>query len=411
MAATFTKIICKFVIQILMSMIVFEEAYRLTVDAARPMGTEQISMNDAVGRVLAKSIVSDINMPPFDKTAVDGYACKRANLNNTLEVIEIIPAGFAPKHVVGVNQCAKIMTGAKMPEGADCVIMVEDTEDVDEKHIRFAKEKTANNICLLAEDVKEGTTILEAGNKIRPQDIAMMASVGHTTPTVFKKPRVAIISTGNELVEPDVKPGDSKIRNSNAYQLLAQTRRAGAQEEYLGIALDDKESLKSYIDKGINNYDVTILTGGVSMGDFDFVPIILKEAGIELLFKSIAVQPGKPTVFGKSSDGKYVFGLPGNPVSSFVQFELIVKPFLHHLMGNEYKPLQFNLPLAKDYSRKKFSRDKWEPANITADGKIELSSYHGSAHIHALSHSDVLIKIPRGVEKLKAGALVHVRQI
>jgi len=392
-------------------MIVFEEAYKITIEAANPLGIEQVEMMDSVGRVLAKEVVSDVDMPPFDKTAVDGYACKRENLSQILEVIEIIPAGFSPKKIIGTNQCSKIMTGAKIPEGCDCVIMVEHTEDVDENHIRFVKEKTSTNICYLAEDVKENAIILDKGTLIRPQDIAMLASVGCTHPFVAKQPGIAVISTGNELVEPDQKPGDSKIRNSNAYQLMAQAKRANGNPSYLGIATDDSESLKSFISTGIEDYDITILTGGVSMGDFDLVPQILKESGVEILYKSIAVQPGRPTLFGKTGYNKFVFGLPGNPVSSFVQFELIVKPFIHHLMGNVFEALSLRLPMEKAYSRKRYSREKWEPGFVNRDGEVASTIYHGSAHIHALSHSTVLFRLPLGVESLNKGDLVDVRQI
>ncbi|MCF8371115.1 MAG: molybdopterin molybdotransferase MoeA [Bacteroidales bacterium] len=391
-------------------MIEFRDALNICLQSANALQTERIGFMRSRGRILAENVVSDIDMPPFDKTAVDGYACRRADLSSPLEVLELIPAGVEPTKVVEARKCSKIMTGARVPDGADCVIMVEEVEEIDEKHIRFIGEKTANNICYLAEDVKLGSQILPKGTLIKPQDIAMFASVGYVEPMVYKQPRVAVISTGNELVEPDQKPGLSKIRNSNAYQLLAQVENLGAIANYMGIAEDSDESLFSIITRAKEENDVILLTGGVSMGDFDLVPKMLKETGFEIQFKSIAIQPGRPTLFGKQTD-KYVFGLPGNPVSSFSQFELLVKPFLYKLMGYTYQPNNLLLPLAEDYSRKRADREKWIPAVLTENGELKPTGYHGSAHIHALSFSGFMFQVPIGVDQLKKGAKVHVRSI
>jgi molybdopterin molybdotransferase len=391
-------------------MIEYREALNICLQSAGKLPTERIAFMESLGRILAEDVVSDINMPPFDKTAVDGYACRRADLGKTLEVLEIIPAGIEPTQKISAGKCSKIMTGARVPDGADCVIMVEDVEEIDPGHIRFAKEKTANNICYLAEDVKQGTKILHKGVIIKPQDIAMFASVGYTNPLVYQKARVAVISTGNELVEPNEKPGLSKIRNSNAYQLLAQVEKVGAKANYIGIVNDNEEDLFSTISKAKQENDVVLLTGGVSMGDFDLVPKMLKETGFDIRFKSIAVQPGRPTLFGKH-ENKYVFGLPGNPVSSFTQFELLVKPFLFQLMGVDYQPQNLLLPLAEDYTRKKAEREKWIPGILTENGEVKPTDYHGSAHIHSLSYSEFFFRVPIGVHQIKKGAKVHVRSI
>ena len=391
-------------------MIDYSNALDICLKAAQTLGVERIPFMQSTGRVLAEDVLSDIDMPPFDKTAVDGYACRRADLTNTLEVLEVIPAGFNPSKTIKEGTCSKIMTGAPIPEGADCVIMVEDVEELDENCIRFVAEKTANNICYLAEDVKKGAVILKKGGLIKPQDIAMFASVGYTEPLVYCQPQVGIISTGNELVEPHEKPGSSKIRNSNAYQLIAQAEAMGGKAIYIGVAEDTEESLSEIINKAMQENDVILLTGGVSMGDFDLVPKMLLEAGFEVGFKSIAVQPGRPTLFGVNGS-KYVFGLPGNPVSSFTQFELLVKPFMFKLMDYDFRPERMHLVLAEDYSRKKAARDKWVPAIITNDGEVKATDYHGSAHIHALSYSELMFLVPKGMFELKKGERVHVRYI
>jgi molybdopterin molybdotransferase len=226
---------------------------------------------------------------------------------------------------------------------------------------------------------------------------------------VYKQVKVAVISTGDELVEPDVVPSVSQIRNSNAYQLLAQAATMGAIVTYTGIALDTEDSTREMLTKAFDGNDVILLTGGVSMGDFDHVPKVLKELGVELKFKSIAVQPGRPTVFGVRGK-QFIFGLPGNPVSSFVQFELLVKPLIYGLMGYKHKPLEIILPMGKEYGRRKSKRLSWLPVKIDG-GKVFPLEYHGSAHINALTDADGLISIAIGNTKLEEGRQVEIRLI
>ncbi len=393
-----------------MAMINFHDALELCLKSAIAKDTERIHFTQSLNSILAEDVASDIDMPPFDKTAVDGYACRRADLNLELKVLEIIPAGIEPVATITHGTCSKIMTGARIPEGADCVVMVEVVEETGNNSVRFTGKTTSNNICYRAEDVKLGERILKKGGLIRPQDIAMFASVGYVNPLVYKKPDVAILSTGNELVEPNEKPDLSKIRNSNAYQLLAQVEKMGARGNYSGIVEDTEDALLRIISEAETENDVILLTGGVSMGDFDLVPNMLKESGFDIGFKSIAIQPGRPTLFGTKAN-TFVFGLPGNPVSSFTQFELLVKPFLYKMMGHHYAPDNLALPLAEDYTRKKAEREKWIPAVLSEFGMIKPTSYHGSAHIHALSFSDFLFKVPIGVYQINKGNTVHVRPI
>ena len=377
---------------------------------ANPLGIEEVGLEEVLDRVIAEDIVSDVDMPPFNKSAMDGFACRRADLANDLDLIEEIPAGKVPERMISKDQCSRIMTGAMVPEGADCVIMVEETEIVESSKIRFTGTKTSDNICLIGEDVKISDVVLKQGVKIKPQHIAILASVGAVKLKVFKRPSVGVISTGDELVEPDQKPELSQIRNSNAYQIIAQIKAAGTLPDYQGIASDNIQSTQGKIMKSLDRNDVTILTGGVSMGEYDLVPDIMKDMGIQLMFQRIAIQPGKPTIFGKKGN-KLCFGLPGNPVSSFVLFELLVKPLLQGLMGNNYSPANINLPMATMYSRKKSHRKSWLPVLINKDGEIETVEYHGSAHIYSLSDAMGLISIPIGETTLQKGEIVHVRLI
>ncbi|MDX9697703.1 MAG: molybdopterin molybdotransferase MoeA [Bacteroidales bacterium] len=390
-------------------MITIEKAYQIVLERAFLMDSEKINFIDSVGRILAEDVTSDMDMPPFDKSAMDGYACRRTDIENTLEIIEVIPAGKTPQKEIGPNQCAKIMTGAPIPKGADFVAMVEYSEETDNKFVKILKVSPRNNISYKGEDVKTGQVVLKKGIKIEPQHIAVFASVGYTNVLVTKQPKVAIISTGDELVEPHQKPGISQIRNSNGYQLITQVKSCGAIANYIGIADDTPEDTFSKVIKALSENDLVLLTGGVSMGSFDFVPEVLKKAGIEILFDSIAVTPGKPTTFGVAGK-KLCFGLPGNPVSSFIQFELLVKPLIYKLMGFDFQPLDIQMPIGIEYKRKKADRKAYIPVFIK-DGEVFPVEYHGSAHIHALSFAHGIIAFPIGVDTLLKGENVHVRQI
>ena len=387
-----------------------EDALKIVLDSAYEVETEKVEMNDSLNRILAEDVLSDMDMPPFNKSAMDGYACRMEDLKNELEVIETIPAGQIPDKEIQKNQCSKIMTGSMVPKGANCVIMVEHTKEIAGNKIIFTEEKTNQNIAFKAEDINIGDTVLKKGTLIKAQHIAVLASVGCTNPNVFRKIKVGVISTGSELVEPKKKPGLSQIRNSNAYQLQSQIRQIGCIPSYIGIAIDTHEASLKAITTALNTNDVILLSGGVSMGEFDFIPQILENLDIEIFFQTLAVQPGKPTVFGRTGK-KFVFGLPGNPVSSFNIFELLAKPLIYKMMGYNYKPLSIKLPLAKSYEREKAKRLSFIPVKITDDGKVLPLEYHGSAHIRALVHADGLISVPIGVSKINEGELVNVRQI
>jgi len=391
-------------------MILFNEAIARINETIVLLETERIDFKNSLNRVLAENVYSDLEMPPFDKSAMDGYACRKQDIQNELNVIEIIPAGVIPQKTISKNECSKIMTGAMMPEGSDCVIIVENVEEIGDNKIKYLQEETRHNICFRAEDIKQGEQILAKGTLIKPQHIAVLATTGNTNLKVYKQAKVAILSTGDELVEPYEKPGISKIRNSNAYQINSQLATLRIDGNYSGIVEDNEKSTFEKISKALEQHDVLLLSGGVSMGDFDFVPQILKKLGITIHFDSIAVQPGRPTTFGTRKN-KYVFGLPGNPVSSFVQFELLVKPLLYKLMGHDFKEINISMKMGEDYSRKNAKRMSWIPVRINENSEVVPLKYHGSAHINALTLADGLISVPIGKTTLKKGDLVDVRQI
>jgi len=391
-------------------MISYDDALKIMLTSARPLGTERVPLQKSMNRILADNIVSDVDMPPFNKSAMDGYACRRADLGNVLMVVEEIPAGSFPARKISLNECAKIMTGAPVPEGADVVIMREDTDETSAKKIRFKGKNTSKNICLKGEDVAAGTMVLKKGELITPAHMAILASVGCVEPLVSTRPRVGLIATGDELVEPDRKPGRAGIRNSNSCQLLAQISEIGGLAKYYGIAADKREALMPVIQKARGENDVVVISGGVSAGDYDFVPEMLKTCGFEIMFESVAMQPGKPTVFGRNGNVLCI-GLPGNPVSTFVVFELLVKPLLYRMMNHEHRPMIVSAVLDADVSRKNTARQSTIPVVFTSPGTVLPMDYHGSAHIHAMCRADGLVTIPANTPGFKKGSSVHVRSL
>ena len=403
-------------------MITFEQALKIILDAAETKTElpkeqcEYVFLENACGRILQQPIIADRDMPPFHKSAMDGYACKYADLEkgNPMRLLEIIAAGTPPKHKITESCCSKVMTGAMIPEGTECVLMVEDAIQENDSvrtipHYKLARNKT--NICLQGEDLRAGARVLAPGTILMPQHIATLAAQGYTDIRVAQKLTVAVISTGDELVEPAVVPSSVQIRNSNGWQLMAQITRAGAIPSYYGIIRDWPEILRSALIQALSENTVIVLSGGVSMGDFDMVPDVLKSMGVKIFFDRVAVQPGKPTVFGilnHQGKSRYLFGLPGNPVSSFIQFELMVRPLLLLLMGASHQTIALRLPMAHAYRRKGAERMAHVPMEIDESGRCRLLNYNGSGHITALNSAQGLARIPLGVLELQENAAVEV---
>ncbi len=388
------------------NMISFEKAKKIILDSAVHLDKEYVPLQEACGRILSEDVASDVDMPPFNKSAMDGYACRREDLDKPLRVIETVAAGYSPEKTIGPGECAKIMTGGIVPEGADCVVMVEHTEFKDD-FVHVLKKSTATNICYQAEDIKTGDVVLPKGKRITPADIAILASAGCVRVPTARKPVLGVVATGSELVEPSRKPEAAQIRNSNSYQLCSQIEQAGCVSKYFGIAEDTPEAIRTCIENLLPEIDILLVSGGVSMGDYDYVPGILKEVGFDLLFEKVAIKPGKPTVFGKKGN-TFVFGMPGNPVSTFMIFELLVKPFCYKMMGGSYSPVKIPLTLGETIKRKKSDRLSYIPVVINENGVVQKVSYHGSAHIHALTRAHGYIPIPVGVNRLNPEERVEV---
>ncbi|MBS2210886.1 molybdopterin molybdotransferase MoeA [Carboxylicivirga mesophila] len=386
----------------------YKDALQIIIDQAETLPSESVSLMHAYHRVLAEGVCIDMDMPPFNKSAMDGYACRKKDLNNTLTLVETIYAGKKPEYNIGENQCAKIMTGAVVPDGADCVFMIEDAEVIDENHVRCTNIHTKSNISLRGEDAQSGDLLLPASTMLEARHMPLLAMAGKSTVQVYRQPQVAIIASGTELVEPHETPMPFQIRNSNSSQLLAQLQQLNINGHYKGIIKDDGTQLIEQISIALQENDVLILTGGVSVGEYDLIPDTLQNLGYEIIVYKTAIQPGKPMVFAKKGKS-YCFGLSGNPVSSFIQFELYTRPFLSALMGHPYKPKELMLPLNTDFSRKKDARLLFAPAIINESSEVVPLEFHGSAHINGLSNAQVLFEIPIGVKELKNGDLVNVR--
>lgn len=391
-------------------MITFEEAFTIVKESAFRTGKEEVRISDAAGRALAMPVKSDMDMPPWNKSAVDGYACRREDLGKELTVLETVAAGVLPSKTVMPGSCSRIMTGAAVPQGADYVFMLENSEEKDGGRVIFTGRPGNDNIAKAAEDFFSGQTVLKAGRYIKPQDIAVMAAVGAMEVTVSCRAGVGVISTGDELVEPDRMPAGAQIRNSNASQLMAQVARAGAIGTYYGIARDEEAAIEALLRKALKENDVVLISGGVSFGDYDLVPKVMRALGLTIHFDQVAMQPGKPLTFC-TGEKKAVFGLPGNPVSTFVQFEVMVRPFLDRMAGVINEEPEMVMPLAADYSRKRAERLAWIPFTVTPAGEALPAEYHGSGHITALTGAWGLITIPRGQSWIQKGEMVSVRRI
>ncbi len=274
--------------------------------------------------------------------------------------------------------------------------------------IRFTGAQTPDNIFGRAADIRAGQVVLPKGEWINPQHVAVLASVGCARPLVAQRPKVGVIASGDELVPPTARPGPSQIRNSNGSQLGAQLATMGLKARDYGIVKDVASEIDAVLKIALAENDVVIISAGVSVGDFDLVPAALERNGVRLRFEKIAVKPGKPTVFGVWERG-YCFGLPGNPVSTFVVFELLVKPFLYRLMGHDYRPRYVQMRLDGPITRKDSDRQSWIPVRITSEETAEPVQYHGSAHLSSLCDAGGLVPIEIGVASVGQGTPVRVR--
>lgn len=390
----------------------------MAVEEAPPLPLEEVSLRDATGRILRETMLADRDMPPFTRSAMDGYALRAADTAAapvTLQVVEEVPAGYAPRRPLGAGDASKIMTGAALPEGADAVQMVEQTEPLPDGRVRVRKAVSpGEHVRQAGEDLKKGSILLESGETIGPACIGLLASTGHARVRVSRRPRVAIIPTGDELVPIQHEPASAQIRESNGHVLESLVRLTGGEPELFAIARDTDDDLRERIDSALMSCDVLLLSGGVSMGDRDLVGGALARLGCTVSFHRVAIQPGKPLLFGtcprKGGGEVLVFGLPGNPVSTVVDFIVFARPALRRMMGasrwlDAHVTAALSAPIARRPGRRAYL-----PAGLSEKNgglTVTLISSMGSADMVALSRADALAIIPEDSERLEAGVTVR----
>jgi molybdopterin molybdotransferase len=390
----------------------------------RPLGTEKVKLTDSIGRYLGENVAATHDFPHFRRSMMDGFAVRSADTKGaseecpvTLQVIESIPCGAVPTKKLTANTAVRIMTGAMMPEGADSVVMIELTEQMqkDGQTYTVVKKETKpdENVIPIGLEMAKGTLILEKGRKINPGEAALLAAFGYDTVTVSRRPTVAIFATGSELLDVSEPLEPGKIRNSNSYMVAAQVLNAGGIPVLLEKVPDDVGLAKSMILDAMEKVDLVITTGGASVGDYDILVDIFEQWDGKMLFNKVAMRPGSPTTVGVWRD-KFLFALSGNPGACFVGFELFVRPVIWGMQGKPdiYLP-SFSAFLAEDYKKNdsfyRIVRGKSE----VKDGKIYVRSagIDQSNVLSSIRDTDCLIVIPRDRKVMNAGEMVKVLRL
>lgn len=370
-------------------------------------GIETVAIEDSAGRVLAEDIAADRDYPPVARSVRDGFAVRAADLPGELNVIGEVRAGETYDGSVGDGQTVEIMTGAPVPDGADAVVMVEHVTREGDRIHTDRRPKPGEFINPQGAELRRGAVTVARGSCIGFAEVAMMATVGTTCARVFRRPRVAILPTGDEVVDVGQTPRDFEVRNSNAYSLAIQVRRAGGVPDILPVARDTLASTGSLVEQGLG-YDLLLLSGGVSAGKYDFVEQALAAFGAEFFFDRVLIQPGQPLVFGQAN-GKFFFGLPGNPASTMVTFELFARAAVE-LLGGQSEPALplLSARLTADF-RHKTGLTRFLPAQVSADGsEVTPVPWQGSSDVAALVRANAFLVAESGRESWVAGDLIRV---
>jgi molybdopterin molybdotransferase len=385
------------------TMIPFEDAIRIVDEsmAAFKISSLTVPVVDAVGCVLSSNVVSRLDLPPFDKSSVDGFAVPDEDGVGVYRLLEIVPAGSIPRQSLQPGTTIKVMTGAPIPHTTVRVVKVEHAT-VNGDEITIVPREKALNISRQAEDIRAGDRVIEAGKRVDEVAVATIISCGITEIEVVKRVRIAILVTGDELVNrfDELLPG--KIMNSNGPLMSALARRFHLEVTAEKRVPDERAAVCETLRAVLPDADIVVFSGGVSVGDFDFVADAMEDVGLKILFNRVAIKPGKPLTFAIGK-GKCVIGLPGNPVSVYVNFHLFVLRAASLLSGSKPWARVIRLPLAADVSRRVAERQEFFPASITPDGFCGKLDYHGSGHFSSLVSADGFGVLPAGVSTLKAG--------
>ena len=400
------------------SSLTVKKALQLVIDHCkqlkdRDLSSEVIPIREAYGRILAESVYLDTDQPPFDRSMRDGYAVLSEDIQELparLKCLGEVKAGEVSSLCLKKGEALQIMTGAPVPAGADAVVMVEYTERPNSDEVIILKSSTSkSNIALKGSERKVGDLLVSKGDRVSSIELGGLASVGKSQIYLFKRPTVGILTTGDELVEVDEKPGPGQIRNSNAYLLYSQVLKIGGIPKILSTATDNIKDLRNQINKGLRN-DVLLISGGVSMGKYDLVEPVMSELGIQIYFESVTMRPGKPTVYARKGK-QFVFGLPGNPVSTFVAFELFVNPVLKTLQGLGPGTHPIIRGRLEREVIEKSGRTTFLPAVVADQGdgvKVDPVAWKGSADIFSMVGANGLIVVPLETERLSPGDLVDI---
>ena len=382
------------------------EAGRLIVASFQPLAPERRPLRDGLDAVLAEDVASPMDLPPWDNSAMDGYAVRSEDVRegNSLTVIETVPAGQFPTKPVGSGQAIRIFTGAPLPHGADTVVRQEDTDSAANGHVTVRNTRDAGkNIRRRGEDIRKGTLVLPRGAALGPAQLGVLASIAHDRPLVHRTPRIAFMGSGDEIVDLDQKQeilAGTKIATSNSYTLDASIRRAAAEPINLGVARDTRESLRAHLE-GAKGADVLVTTAGVSVGEHDLVRDVLKELGGELKFWRIGMRPGAPVGFGVLNGVPWI-GLPGNPVSTMVTFELFVRPAIRRLQGHTL-PFRRTVrvvvrePITLGPNLRHYLRA------VVAEGEARLTGPQGSGILTSMARANALLIVPADMPAVAAG--------
>jgi len=400
-------------------MIPVSEAIHIVKQECTALPKEDVALENSLGRWLAQDIFADCDLPPFDRSQMDGYAIRAADVAGAsettparLQIVGESAAGRGWHHSMNAGEAVRIMTGAPVPAGADTVQKVELTREIDAKDVEILEPVTlGRSIVKQGAEIRLGDQVLDSGERLNAGMVAVLASFGYAQVSVGRQPRVAVMATGTELVAVDQKPGMDQIRDSNNFSISAYAQLAGATVERLALAGDNVETLKRQIGEASERCDIVITSGGVSVGVYDFTKLVLKELGAEFFFKKIALRPGKPTVFARLPNGTLVFGLPGNPVSVSVTFNLFARTAILGMQGAKQTELENRTAvLGKELNAAK-KRESYLPARLRTNDEGELIAeplkWGGSSDFIGFARADALAVVPADAGVIAAGTKVN----